>query len=333
MLPVKDGVHKGNQGDPFWIPPDSFQCGKEIGCGTFATLCLLKSWQRPTLSCGPERLVVKINRKGSQKDLEKEIRVLKKLNHLQRLSGVFVVPVMAAFSKDGTKSFLFMQRLSFSAFDYIKWRCDPRTCDARMRRFGLDLGTTCLLITQVTYAVAWLHSQGWVHRDLGPKNIMFRRADLSARLVDVATACPEERCKPEAVTTLCVAPPLPIACCADEGWSVGSLGFMLLRPRVIHEFWQRLSAVSCRIKSLYDQAAPLAVRSVQQRFDEALRAPVDKSLLRSRFRTILFSLRRSDPVKTTDAYREMLLHRKVQHRFPEAADSMLRLFSNKGDEI
>lgn len=55
---------------------------------------------------------------------------------------------------------------------------------------GRTLGTarTMLLLGQGASALAWLHQQGWVHRDVKPSNLLLR-ADGSLALCDFGSAC------------------------------------------------------------------------------------------------------------------------------------------------
>ena len=140
---------------------DRFTIERCLGRGSKGTV-LLATDQRLS-----RRVALKLLRPAEvdldQNQLASEARIVSQLQH----------PNLVTFYEVGT-----YHSLRYLVFELI----DGESLKDRIKREGkLSVKDAVILFSQILAGVAYLHSQGVVHRDLSPANILLRYLDLGSR--------------------------------------------------------------------------------------------------------------------------------------------------------
>lgn len=196
---------------------DVYKMGKTLGSGTFGSVRVVTHKQS-----GLER-AVKIFRKStypSKKEIAKlhsEIEILKNLDHPH------IIQIYEYFD-DAKRFYIIMEK------------CQGGELYSQIvKQSSFNEQDACGILKQLVSALAYLHSQKIVHRDVKPENILFEYPnDLSSiKLIDfgVASFFKEQSTLKDAVGTLYYSAPEVLNKDYDakcDLWSCGIISFLLL---------------------------------------------------------------------------------------------------------
>lgn len=194
---------------------DKYELKDVLGTGAFSQVRLAESKESGKMYA--IKIIDKKALKGKEDSLENEIRVLKRLDHIN------VVKLLEAY-ESRTCVYLVMELVTGGElFDRIVEKGSYSEKDAAD------------LIKQVLSAVAYMHEEGVVHRDLKPENLLYYSPDADSKIMisDFGLSKMEES---GVMATACgtpgyVAPEVlaqkPYGKAVDV-WSIGVISYILL---------------------------------------------------------------------------------------------------------
>lgn len=194
---------------------DKYELKDVLGTGAFSQVRLAESKESGNMYA--IKIIDKKALKGKEDSLENEIRVLKRLDHIN------VVKLLEAY-ESRTCVYLVMELVTGGElFDRIVEKGSYSEKDAAD------------LIKQVLSAVAYMHEEGVVHRDLKPENLLYYSPDADSKIMisDFGLSKMEES---GVMATACgtpgyVAPEVlaqkPYGKAVDV-WSIGVISYILL---------------------------------------------------------------------------------------------------------
>jgi len=194
---------------------DKYELKDVLGTGAFSQVRLAESKDSGKMYA--IKIIDKKALKGKEDSLENEIRVLKRLDHIN------VVKLLEAY-ESRTCVYLVMELVTGGElFDRIVEKGSYSEKDAAD------------LIKQVLSAVAYMHEEGVVHRDLKPENLLYYSPDVESKIMisDFGLSKMEES---GVMATACgtpgyVAPEVlaqkPYGKAVDV-WSIGVISYILL---------------------------------------------------------------------------------------------------------